>query len=63
MKVIEYIKMWNRWRKRSLNGLGHKILVLFGLRESPTFEVEKSFNILFRKTYDRTEEDKKDGKD
>lgn len=59
MKVIEHVKVWNIWRKRSLNGLGHKILVLFGLRNSPTFEVEK----LFRKTYDCSEEDKKNGKD
>ena len=38
---INYIKCWNKWRKRSLNSPINKFLVLIGLIHSPTF-----FNVL-----------------
>lgn len=40
-KLILHIKLWNSWRKRSLNGKFYKLLVLFGLANSPTFAVHK----------------------
>lgn len=43
MKLINHIRMWNNWRKRSLNGPVYKVLVLFGLVHSPTFELERLF--------------------
>lgn len=33
-------KLWNEWRKRSLNGPVYKLLVLLGLAHSPTFEMD-----------------------
>lgn len=36
-KLLYRIRVWNYWRKRSLNTKLHKLLVLFGLRHSPTF--------------------------
>lgn len=42
-KLILHIKLWNSWRKRSLNGNFYKLLVLFGLTNSPTFMVHKTF--------------------
>ena len=36
MKIIKHIRRWNIWRKRSMNGLVYKLLVIFGLRKSPT---------------------------
>ena len=30
--------VWKDWYKRCLNGRAYKIMVLFGLRHSPTFE-------------------------
>lgn len=35
--MVKRFKLWNRWRKNSLNNWTHKLLVLFGLVESPTF--------------------------
>lgn len=43
MKLINHIRQWNHWRKRCLNGPVHKVLVLFGLVHSPTFELERAF--------------------
>ena len=31
-------KVWKDWYKKCVNGRGYKILVLFGLRKSPTFD-------------------------
>ena len=42
MKLTEPIKrfkLWNHWRKRSLDGKMYKVLVLFGISHSPTFEM------------------------
>ena len=36
-KIIKHIKRWNVWRKHNNNGIVHKILVLFGIIKSPTF--------------------------
>jgi len=32
------LKLWNQWRKRCINPWYQKILVLFGIIKSPTFE-------------------------
>lgn len=40
-RIIHHIKVWNRWRKRSLNSKMHKFLVLIGLANSPTLEFMK----------------------
>lgn len=37
-KIIKHCKAWNCWRKQNLNSKFHKIMVLFGLRRSPTLE-------------------------
>lgn len=33
------IKQWNRWRKNCINPWYYKLLVLFGIIKSPTFEI------------------------
>ena len=40
-KIITHFKIWNVWRKKSMNGKFYKLLVLFKLATSPTFEFEK----------------------
>lgn len=40
-KMLKHVKIWNEWRKNSLNGAGHKFFVLIGVRKSPTFEFFK----------------------
>lgn len=35
--MINRFKLWNRWRKRNLNGFIYHICVLFGIIHSPTF--------------------------
>ena len=35
--LIQHIKRWNKWRKHNCNGRFHKLLVLLGMRKSPTF--------------------------
>lgn len=35
-RMIDHFRRWNIWRKRSLNGPLHKLLVLFRVIESPT---------------------------
>lgn len=37
-KLVKHVRRWNIWRKRNYNGAIHKLLVLFGIRHSPTFE-------------------------
>lgn len=40
MKVlIHYIRVWNMWRKHSGDSRLQKLLVLFGLIRSPTFNL------------------------
>ena len=39
-KAIKRFKKWNKWRKHCLNGVLHKVLVLFGVIESPTFSFD-----------------------
>lgn len=46
-KIIAHFKMWNRWRKCSYNSVFHKLLVLFRLRHSPTFQFMPSTTSLF----------------
>lgn len=36
---IKRFKAWNYWRKRSLDGNMYKVLVLFGICHSPSFEM------------------------
>jgi len=36
--MLRHILRWNQWRKGCLNGPFHKLLVLLGLRISPTLE-------------------------
>lgn len=38
-KAIKYIKEWNEWRKRNMNGRFYKFLVLIKATKSPTFEI------------------------
>lgn len=44
--MFNRIRVWNMWRKNNLNGSIHKILVLLGLRTSPTFDFFRSFDVL-----------------
>lgn len=37
-KVINYLREWNVWRKRNLNGKTHHFLVLIEFVHSPTFD-------------------------
>lgn len=41
-KLIKYLKIWNMWRKRNLNSKFYKILVLFKIVHSPTYEFQRS---------------------
>lgn len=41
-KLIRHIKRWNKWRKRCGNSTWHKILVLFGIRKSPTLPLVRT---------------------
>lgn len=36
MKIITYIRRWNKWRKYNLNSRTYKMLVLLGIIKSPT---------------------------
>lgn len=46
-RLIHHIKVWNRWRKRSLNSKIYKLQVLFNVRHSPTFMAEKGSSLLY----------------
>lgn len=35
-RLIKHIRRWNKWRKNCMNTKWHKLLVLLGLRKSPT---------------------------
>lgn len=39
MKLIEYFKKWNSWRKHNLNSKFYKFLVLLKLQISSTYEM------------------------
>lgn len=39
MKFIHRFKTWNVWRKNNKNAVVTKILVLFDIIHSPTFEI------------------------
>ena len=45
-RLFHHIKVWNRWRKHSLNSKIYKLQVLFNVRHSPTFMLEKGCNPL-----------------
>lgn len=40
-RIINHVRIWNIWRKNSLNNRFYKLLVLFGLANSPTFRMKK----------------------
>lgn len=40
-RLINHIRIWNEWRKKSLNSRRYKLKVLFGLVNSPTFQLIK----------------------
>lgn len=42
-KLVNHIRLWNTWRKNCANNWWHKLLVLLGLRRSPTLQVQKAF--------------------
>ena len=44
MKLLDHIRIWDKWRKRNTNSKLYKFLVLVGLRHSPTFMVLKMFD-------------------
>lgn len=46
-------KVWKDWYKKCVNGQGYKFLVLFGLRKSPTFEMQYQFYKAYRKYGDK----------
>ena len=37
-RVIEHIKLWNKWRKHCVNGKWHKFLVLIGVAKSSSLK-------------------------
>lgn len=43
MNMIKHIKVWNIWRKKSLNAPFFKLLVLLTIAQSPAFQLEKVF--------------------
>lgn len=43
---MENLRTWKEWAKYNRNGLFHKLLVLFGLRKSPTYEMHKALEPL-----------------
>ena len=45
-------KVWNIWRKKSLNGRWYKLMVLFDLKYSPTFEFELAMRRVGRELSD-----------
>lgn len=38
-KLRRHFERWNKWRKVSISSFSYKLLVLFGLQHSPTFEM------------------------
>lgn len=45
-KYLHRFRVWNEWRKKNCNDLLHKLLVLLGLRLSPTFELLLAFKVI-----------------
>lgn len=46
--MFKHFKLWNDWRKHNLNNTFHKILVLFGIIKSPTFESYKQAKVIYK---------------
>ena len=44
MRLLDHIRIWDKWRKRNTNSKLYKFLVLVGLRHSPTFMALKMFD-------------------
>lgn len=61
-------KVWKDWYKKCMNGRVYKFLVLFGLRKSPTFEMnfevakayEKYGDVIFHHVYGPSAEEIKE---
>lgn len=49
--MIKHIKHWTVWRRYTTNGPLYRILVLFGLVKSPSFELSKGYDAIFRNYY------------
>lgn len=53
--MVKHIRRWNIWRKGCLNSKWHKLLVLLGLRQSPTMvwtllpEERNTMNDMYRR--------------
>lgn len=45
-KFLQRFRVWNEWRKSNCNHPLHKLLVLLGLRLSPTFELRLAFKVI-----------------
>lgn len=58
-EIFNWCKDWNAWRKHSLNNWVHKLLVLLGIRKSPTFANYRNFKTDFIKNY-KAEKARKD---
>lgn len=55
MGLIKHVKRWNKWRKGSLNSWWWKLGVLFGLVDSPTFNltlIDDEEYAIFKGIYD-----------
>lgn len=39
MRLIKHIRRWNIWRRHNFNSSWYKLLVLFGIRKSPTMTI------------------------
>jgi len=44
--MFNHIRKWNSWQRCNKNSIWWKILVLFGLGVSPTFELFKTSNLV-----------------
>lgn len=58
MELINHIKRWNKWRKYKLNSWWWRLLVLFGLAPSPTFDLvltDAQTDKIFKRFYIQTE--------
>ena len=50
-RIINHVRIWNIWRRNSLNNRFYKFLVLLGLVNSPTFRIEK-IDFYFQQSYE-----------
>lgn len=58
-RQIEHVKKWNEWRKYSLNSPISKLLVLFRIIKSPTFESYLTEKILLRNSVELMKQKKR----